>query len=126
MMASDQTGSQHDPRIDMAEDRTLLASERTFAGWLRTSLAAIGIGIGFHVLFQKIEPAWVPRAIATIFLAIAIAVVLAAARRARAVSRRLHAHEVVSARAMNLTLIAAAVACAAAVLILANWFVEFG
>jgi uncharacterized membrane protein YidH (DUF202 family) len=41
-------------RTQFAEDRTLLANERTFSGWARTSMAAIGLGLGFHVLFQKI------------------------------------------------------------------------
>ena len=43
-------------RTDWAEDRTAMANERTFAGWMRTALAAIGIGIGFNALFDKLEP----------------------------------------------------------------------
>ena len=39
-------------RTDLAEDRTLLANERTFAGWTRTSLACIGVGLGFQAIFQ--------------------------------------------------------------------------
>ena len=52
---------------DLAEDRTLLASERTFAGWVRTSLGCIAIGIGFHALFARMQPPWVPKAIASLF-----------------------------------------------------------
>ena len=59
-------------RTDLAEDRTILASERTFASWLRTGLASIGIALGFHALFGRMQPIWLPRAIATAFLAIAI------------------------------------------------------
>ena len=33
-------------RTDWAEGRTAMANERTFAGWMRTAFAAIGIGIG--------------------------------------------------------------------------------
>ena len=40
-------------RTDLAEDRTIQATERTFAGWLRTAFAAIGVGIGFQVLFGE-------------------------------------------------------------------------
>ena len=85
-------------RTELAEDRTILANERTFAGWLRTGLAAVGIGLAFHVLFGKIEPAWLPRAIATAFLLIAILVVFLAERRATAVLGRLDAHVIVTAR----------------------------
>ena len=67
-------------RTDLAEDRTLLANERTFSGWARTALASIGIGIGFNALFKPVEPTWVAKAIATLFLL--LAAFLAARRRA--------------------------------------------
>lgn len=113
-------------RVALAEDRTLLANERTFAGWLRTGLAAVGIGVGFHALFQQMEPAWVPRAIATLFLLVGIVVVVAAERRAAAVTRRLSAHVVVSARPMNLRLIVFAMAAGTLALIAAIWLVRIG
>ena len=112
--------------MELAEDRTLLANERTFAGWLRTGLAAVGIGVGFHALFQRMEPAWVPRAIATLFLLVALAVVVAAERRARAVMERLDAHVVVGARRMNLRLITMAMAAGTVALIAAIWVVRIG
>ena len=68
-MAGDEKEQLAEDRTNLAEDRTVLANERTFAGWLRTGFAAIGIGLGFHVLFQAMQPLWVPKAIATAFLA---------------------------------------------------------
>ena len=112
-----------DERTILAEDRTLLASERTFAGWVRTALAAIGLGIGFHVLFRTMQPAWLPKAIATSFLLLGAGVVIAAERRARAVSGRLSAHLVVTARPMNLRLVMLAVSAGALALISAIWLV---
>lgn len=112
-------------RNDLAEDRTILANERTFAGWLRTGLAAVGIGVAFHVLFGEIDPSWVPRAIATIFLLLAILIVLLAERRAAAVSRRLESHVVETARRVNLRLIAGAVVGATGALIAAIWLLNF-
>ena len=41
---------------------------------MRTAFAAIGIGIGFSALFEKLEPAWVPKAIATSLILIGIVV----------------------------------------------------
>lgn len=112
-------------RTDLAEDRTILANERTFAGWLRTGFAAVGIGLAFHVLFGEIEPAWVPRAIATVFLGLAMLVVILAERRAAAVTRRLNAHVVKSARRMNLRLISWSMVAATAALIAALWLLRF-
>ena len=69
-------------RTDLAEDRTVLANERTFASWCRTALGSVGIGLAFHALFLRMEPNWVPRGIATIFLAIGIYLFISAERRA--------------------------------------------
>lgn len=113
--------SMAEARTALSEDRTLLANERTFAGWLRTGLASIGIGLAFNVLFRSMEPAWIPRAIATVFLLIAMLIVLAAERRARAVMTRLRAHVLVTARRMNLPLLAWPTVGATAALIVAIW-----
>ena len=108
-------------RTDLAEDRTILANERTFAGWMRTSLASVAIGVGFHALFPHLRPEWVPRAIATGFLLMAILVIVLAERRAAAVMDRLNAHVVVTARTMNLRLFAAAISIGSAALAVAIW-----
>lgn len=81
-------------RTDLAEDRTVLAHERSFAGWLRTGMAAIGIGLGFNALFGAIDPTWVPKAIATAFLVVAAFTFMSAEQRARRVLGRLDAHAV--------------------------------
>ncbi len=111
-----------DTRTQLAEDRTILANERTFAGWMRTSLACIAIGVGFHALFGKVEPEWLPRLIATSFLLLAVLVIVLAERRAAAVIDRLDTHMVTRARRMNLRLFAAIVSLAAAVFAGAIWF----
>ena len=123
-MADDAREKLAEARTDMAEDRTILANERTFAGWLRTGLAAVGIGLGFNALFQRIEPAWVPKAIATIILAIGIFIFVSAERRACSVIERLETHAVKTARKMNLRLIAGGMVIAAMALIAAIWTLE--
>ena len=85
-------------RTDLAEDRTLLANERTFSGWARTAMASIGIGIGFNALFKLVEPTWVAKAIATIFILLGIFLTISAERRAASVQRRLDAHNVANIR----------------------------
>lgn len=120
------TSEESDPsRTDLAEDRTILANERTFAGWMRTSLASVAIGVGFHALFPAMEPPWVPKSIATAFLLLAIVIIISAERRAAAVMDRLSAHVIETAKHMNLRLFAAAVSLGAAALIAAIWLIGF-
>jgi putative membrane protein len=110
-------------RTDLAEDRTLLANERTFAGWMRTGFASIAVGVGFNLL-TKMEPVWIPKAIATTFLLIGIAIFVAAERRACSVLARLHAHEVEAVRIRYLRLITAAIVAATLALIGALWLLK--
>jgi inner membrane protein YidH len=108
-------------RTDYAEDRTVLANERTFGGWLRTGFGAIGIALGFHALFGRIHPLWLPRAVATAFLAIAIIIFLAADRRACVVIRRLHTHQVETVKIGVVRLITIVTVAATLALIAAIW-----
>lgn len=112
-------------RTDLAEDRTVLANERTFAGWMRTGMSAVGIGLGFHALFNRMEPDWVPRAIATIFMCAGIFMIVAAQRRAAAVSKRLTAHNLEHFKPVNLGMIAVVLSAATLGLIAAIWLLPF-
>ena len=109
-------------RTDLAEDRTLLANERTFSGWARTAMASIGIGIGFNALFKPVEPTWVAKAIATLFLLLAIFLVIAAERRARAVRTRLTAHNLSSLSTATFRVMAVAISTGALALTVAIWW----
>lgn len=113
-------------KTDLAEDRTILANERTFASWVRTSLGCIAIGVGFHALFNRVEPSWVPRLIATGFLALAAVIVWLATRRAAAVTKRLSTHVVDRAQRVNLNVIASALSLGAITLAGAIWFLPIG
>jgi inner membrane protein YidH len=108
-------------RTDFAEDRTVLANERTFASWVRTGFGGIAIGLGFHALFGRIHPLWLPRAVATAFLVIAIIVFLAADRRACIVIRRLHTHRVETVKIGIVRLITVVTVAATLALIAAIW-----
>lgn len=111
-------------RTDLAEDRTILANERTFAGWMRASIACAAIGVGLAGLFQKVEPAWLPRSIATVFLITGIVIILLARQRASAVPHRSSAHAIETAQPINLTLLAGVVCLCAAALVLAIWVLK--
>ena len=109
-------------RTEFAEDRTLLANERTFASWVRTGYAAIGVGLGFQALFYRLQPEWLPRAVATIFFVSAVLIFLASERRAAAVLARLDTHAVKTAGHRQMQLLAYLSTAACAALIVAPWW----
>ena len=111
-------------RTDMAEDRTVMANERTFAGWFRTGFAAVGIGLGFHALFLRMEPSWIPKSVATVFLLVAIYLFYSAERRACAVLNRLHAHKAEPVSNSHLRIVTYVSIAAACVLIGAIWLLQ--
>ena len=113
-------------RTDWAEDRTLMAVERTFAGWLRTSFAAIGIGLGFKVVFGEFDPPWLAKAIATLFILLGMVFALSAERRATKAFADLENHKVRPLETPNLRWIAWSIAGGALVLIAGLWILNDG
>lgn len=111
-------------RTDWAEDRTALANEGTFAGWMRTAFAAIGIGIGFNALFEKLEPSWVPKSIATGFIVIGMVVMYLAQQRACSAVERLTAHAVHMPAIRKLRLLSWAVIAGGFALSAAFWLLS--
>lgn len=92
-------------RTEWAEDRTLLANERTYGGWARTALAALGIALGFHAIFNLAERAWIAKIGATLFILIAIGIIVLAHRNAFEVIGRMERHQVAALRSTNLWII---------------------
>lgn len=121
-MAEKSSNELADTRTDLAEDRTILANERTFAGWVRTGLAAVGIGVAFQALFREIEPAWVAKAMASAILAAAIVIFVTSERRACAVIERLKTHEVKTVQRRNIRLVSGAMVATTLALIAAIWW----
>lgn len=113
-------------RNDLAEDRTVQATERTFAGWLRTAFAAIGIGLAFHVVFGEFQPPWLGKAISTLFIILGATIALTAERRACATFDRLSTHEIDRPRRPNLRWMSWSVVVGALLLISGLWFFNDG
>lgn len=113
-------------RTKFAEDRTIMAMERTFAGWMRTSFAAIGIGLGFHVMFDEFEPPGLARGIATLFILAGAWLAISAERRACATLTRLDAHRVEGPPAPKFRWLGWAVALGALLLVAGIWLLSEG
>ncbi len=108
-------------RTSFAEDRTILAHERSFAGWVRTGMAAVGIGLGFNALFDALQPAWVPKAIASAFLFIAVFIFVSAERRASGIHTRLEAHHIHALKPVRMRLLTSGLVAATLALGGAIW-----
>ena len=123
-MAADEKEKLAEDRTDLAEDRTILANERTFAGWMRAGFAAVAVGLGFQALFSQMEPAWIPKLIASAFMLIGAVIFLAAERRACMIVERLRSHRVETVRTRNLRILTAAILICILALIAALWLVK--
>ena len=108
-------------RTDLAEDRNIMAMERTFAGWMRTAFAAIGIGLGFRGLFGEWDPVWLPKLIATVFILGGGWLAITAERRACKTLERLNTHEFEAIPTPNFKVMAYAVATGSVVLSIGLW-----
>ena len=113
-------------RTDLAEDRNIMAMERTFAGWMRTAFAAIGIGLGFRAVFGEFEPPWLAKAIATVFIVGGGWLAVTAERRACRTLERLDPHQFEAIPRPNFRVMAYAIAAGAAVLTAGLWILNDG
>ena len=111
-------------RTDWAEDRTILANERTFAGWMRTGLAAIGLGLAFRAVFGAWEPSWLPRAVASIFVLAGIFIIYQAQAKGCEVIDRLNSHSAKPIKGVNLRTIALMMGLGGASLLAGMWIFQ--
>jgi putative membrane protein len=113
-------------RTDLAEDRTVQATERTFAGWMRTAFAAIGVGIAFHVVFGDFDPPWLARAIATLFILLGMTIAFTAERRACRTFGRLSTHEIDRPETPNIRWMSWSIIVGGSALIAGLWILNDG
>ena len=113
-------------RTQLAEDRNIMAMERTFAGWIRTAFAAIGIGLAFRVLFGALDPPWLAKAFSTLVIAAGAALAFSAQRRACHTMAKLETHSMERASTPRFRLLAYCVIGGAAILIAGLWVLNDG
>ncbi|TXN22877.1 DUF202 domain-containing protein [Methylobacterium sp. WL9] len=83
-----------DPRVKLAEDRTVLAAERTFAAWLRTGLAFLGGGLAAQRFLREVLAVWPLKVLSLTLIVCALASFAGAAWRDRAIRTRLAQAEI--------------------------------
>jgi len=113
-------------RTDLAEDRNIMSVERTFAGWLRTALAAIGIGVAFSALFGEFDPPWLAKAIATAFIMGGAVLAFVAQRRACITLAKLSSHHLKPASLPNFKLLSYGLILGALLLVAGLWILNDG
>ena len=113
-------------RTDLAEDRNIMAMERTFAGWMRTSFAAIGIGLGFKAVFGAFDPPWLAKAIATMFILAGGWLAITDERRACHTLDKLQTHKFEAISTPNFRALAYAIAAGSLVLTAGLWVLNDG
>ncbi len=95
-----------DQRTKWAEDRTLMANERTFSSWMGTGLGAVGVAIGLKAVFGDFDPTWAAKLVASIFIVAAIAIFWTARHQAIKTFKRLHDNDANAQPSKNYTILA--------------------
>ena len=93
-----------DPRTQWAEDRTVLANERTFAAWMRTGMACVGVALGLRAVFSATDYPIIAKAVAELFILSSIQIFWSAARRSKSTQRRIDTHDANAQSVRNMVL----------------------
>ncbi len=79
----------YDPRTGWAAERTLLAIERTYAGWMRTGMGAQAVAAGLIAALPRPPANWLGKSTASVFLFAAALIFIAGHRHSRRLLRQL-------------------------------------
>lgn len=104
-----------DVRTAWAEDRTLLANERTFASWMRTGMAAVALALGLKAVFKDTEHTLIAKSAAEIFILVAIIIFWMAVAKCRTAQKRMESHDVEAQSYRRMKLLASLLTFAAIV-----------
>ncbi|SFS05085.1 YidH family protein [Yoonia litorea] len=100
-------------RTDWAEDRTILANERTFASWMRTGMACIGVALGLRAVFSATDYPLIAKGVAELFILTALLIFVSAVRRSYVAQKRIDDHDASAQSHKNMVVTAALMALGA-------------
>lgn len=95
-----------DTRTRWAEDRTMLANERTFAGWMRTGMACIALALGLKAVFKDTNHPIIAKGVSEIFILVAVLIFWAAVTKSRQTQKRMDCHDVQAQSHQRMTVLA--------------------
>jgi len=110
---SEKSNSSAGQRTDWAEDRTILANERTFASWMRTGMACVGVALGLKAVFGSTDHPYVAKAVAELFIITAVIIFASAARRGYLAQKRIDDHDTTAQSHIGMIITASALAVGA-------------
>lgn len=93
-------------RTAWAEDRTMLANERTFAGWMRTGMACVALALGLKAVFKDTDYPFIAKGVAEVFILVAILIFWAAVTKCRETQKRMDDHDVHAQSHQRMTILA--------------------
>ncbi|MDU9007041.1 YidH family protein [Sedimentitalea todarodis] len=102
-----------DTRTAWAEDRTVLANERTFAGWMRTGMACIALALGLKAVFKDTDYPLIAKGVAEVFILVAVLIFWAAVTKCRETQKRMDDHDVEAQSHKRMTTLASILTCGA-------------
>lgn len=102
-----------DTRTAWAEDRTMLANERTFSGWMRTGMAAVALALGLKAVFKDTEHTLIAKGAAEIFILVAVLIFWSAVTQSRKAQLRMDSHDVAAQSHRRMVLLASILTVAA-------------
>lgn len=111
-----------DTRTAWAEDRTLLANERTFAGWMRTGMACIALALGLKAIFKDTDYPLIAKSVAEVFIVVAILIFWAAVTKCREAQKRMKDHDVEAQSHRRMTTLASVLTFGALATGVLLWF----
>ncbi len=95
-----------DRRNEWAQDRTILANERTFAGWMRTGMACVAIALGMRAVFAETSYPYVAKGVAMVFIVTAVIIFWSAVIQCRQTKERMKDNEVESQSVSRMAMLA--------------------
>ncbi len=102
-----------DTRTAWAEDRTVLANERTFAGWMRTGMACVALALGLKAVFKDTTYPMLAKSVAELFILASVMVFGSAVINSRKARQRMSDHDVKAQSQRHMTLLASILTVAA-------------
>ncbi len=120
-MSSEKDENKNTTRL--AEDRTILANERTFSSRMGLALGALGLAVGLQAVFGEANPTWLAKLAASIFIIIAILVAIAGYKNSKKMLERLNTYSAEPASAKGMFTVAALISIGALLIGLILWMI---